>query len=48
LPGAALAYPATTRESANTADIRTTITPVAMTSRSANRRRIDGFLYTKL
>jgi hypothetical protein len=44
---ATLTYPATTRRSAKRADIRITITPVAMTSRSANRRRIDGFLYTK-
>ena len=41
-------YPATTRRSANSADIRITITPVAMTSRSANKRRIDGLHYTKL
>jgi len=41
-------YPAARRSSANSADIRNTITPVAMTSRSANKRRINGLHYTKL
>jgi hypothetical protein len=41
-------YPAATRRSANSADIKITITPVAMTSRSANKRRIEDLPYTKL
>jgi hypothetical protein len=42
-----LAYPSD-RESANTIDIKITITAVARTSRSANKRRIVNLPYTKL